>query len=247
MCTIGASINKELILFKNCDLTKEVKFDKPKILKGKYKYLAMTRKGKPGCWAGINENGLGIVAADTYTKKEYKSNKKVTENIFKGYEKTISDYKDVKEALEFLKQWYKNKIKKVPDLLVIADRKNMAVFEFTPPNKFGIKIKKKGFVLRTTQFKILKGGKDRKQDPESHIRFDNAFQIIKKSISLKSIKSLCCDHKDGPSKFSVCRHGKKGEYKTGASVIFKVNKNIKAYYIINNNPCKAKYKEVILC
>jgi|TARA_B100002003_G_C14049959_1_gene505731 hypothetical protein len=246
MCTIGASINNELILFKNCDLTKKTVFYKPKIKKGKYKYLAMTRKGRNGCWAGINENGLGIVAADTYTKKEYKSNKKTTENIFKGYEKTISEYKNTKEALKFLKQYYKNKIKIIPDLFIIADKSNMAVFEFTPPNKFGIKIKKKGFILRTNQFKILKDGKDKKQDPESYIRFDNALRFIKKG-SLNQIKNLCCDHKNGPSKFSVCRHGKKGEYKTGASVIFVVNKDIKAYYVINNSPCKTKYKEVKLC
>jgi hypothetical protein len=246
MCTIGAVLKTELILFKNCDLKKNTLFYQPKIKKGKYKYLAMTRKGRPGCWAGINEFGLGIVAADTYTKKEYMAKPYTTYNIFKGYEKTISDHKNVDDALVFLKDYYKKKIKHVPDLLILGDKKKIAVFEFIPPNKLGIKIKNKGFILRTNQFKLLDGGKNKKEDPESYIRFENALRFVKKA-NLSSIKMLCSDHKDGPSKFSVCRHGKKGEYKTRASVIMTARKNIKSYYILNNNPCNMSYKKVKLC
>ena len=103
------------------------------------------------------------------------------------------------------------------------------------------------FILRTTQFRILKGGKNKNEDPESYIRFGNALNIIKKNSNLKSFMKLCKNHKNGPSKFSICRHGKRKEYKTQASVIMTANKEIKAYYIINNYPCRKKYKEVKLC
>ena len=63
------------------------------------------------------------MAADTYTKKKYKAKPYTTYNIFKGYEKTIANYKNTDQAIKFLKNHYKNKIKVVPDLIIIADKK----------------------------------------------------------------------------------------------------------------------------
>lgn len=247
MCTIGAvNISRKLIIFKNCDLKDRVVFNKPKALKGRYYYLAFTRNNRPGLWAGINQFGLGIVAASAYTKKIYKAKPYTIYNIFKGYEKMISNHKSVDEAICFLKNFYKNKIKIVPDIVIIADRNKIAVLEFTPPNNFGIKIKKNGYLLRTNQFQILKGGKNKNQDSESYIRFKNAFKKIKRSKSVNSIINLCRDHTSGPSKFSVCRHGKNNEFKTQASVIMVANKTIRAYYVINNFPCQKKYQIIKL-
>ncbi|MBI4652927.1 hypothetical protein HY750_01605 [Candidatus Kuenenbacteria bacterium] len=110
MCTIGGKINKKLTLFKNCDLIKNTKFYKPQIKKGKYKYIAFTRQGRPGIYAGINQFGFGIVAADTYTKKKYKAKPHTIDNILKGYEKTIVDYKNVDEGIAFLKKYFTSKI-----------------------------------------------------------------------------------------------------------------------------------------
>ncbi len=249
MCTIGAALkNKGVILFKNCDLDKKIKFHKPKKERGHFNYIAFTRENRPGIWAGINEFGLGIATADTYTKKKYKAKPYTIHNIFKGNEKTIAENKDVNGAIKFLKKYYKEKIKYVPDLIIVGDKKKIAVFEFTPPNRFGIKIKKKNYILRTNQFKILKGGLSRKEDLQSYTRIDNAKEIMSKSTSLNSIKKLLRNHKTGPSKFSVCRHGKKGESKTQASAIMQADKNrVRAFYVINNFPCKEKYKEIELC
>ena len=110
-----------------------------------------------------------------------------------------------------------------------------------------IKIKKNGYLLRTNQFKILKGGKNKNQDPESYMRFKNAFKKIKRSKSVDSIINLCRDHTSGPSKFSVCRHGKNDEFKTQASAIMVADKTIRAYYVINNFPCQKKYQLIKLC
>jgi hypothetical protein len=247
MCTIGAIHNsRELIIFKNCDFEKKLLFYKPQKRKGKYHYLAFARNNRPGLWAGINQFGLGIVAADTYTKKTYKEGPHTTNGIFKGYEKTISDYKNVDEALGFLKDFYKNKIKVVPDLVMVADREKMAVLEFIPPNKFGIKIKKNGYLLRTNQFKMLKGGKNKNQDLESYIRFENALKKIKLGKSVNSIINLCRDHTSGPSKFSVCRHGKNNECKTQASAVMIAGAGVTVHYVINNFPCKKRYQIIKL-
>ena len=242
MCTIGAKISRKLTLFKNCDLIEDSNFYKPKIKKGIYKYIAFTREGRPGLYAGINQFGLGIVTADTYTKKIYKAKPHTIYNIFKGYEKTIADYRNVDEGINFLKKYYTSKIN-VPDLIILGDKEKIAVLEFIPKKKFGIKIIKKGNILRTNQFKILNGGKNKNEDLESYTRYNNALKIINKNCSfIKLLK----DHHNGPSKFSICRHGKKGEYKSRASVIMVAGKKIKAYYIINNYPCKDLYRKVEL-
>lgn len=130
-------------------------------------------------------------------------------------------------------------------MLILGDRKKIAAFEFSPPNKFGIGVKTKGFVLRTNQFKILKGGKGKKEDPESYSRFINASDFIKKG-SITDIKNLCCDHQDGPSRFSICRHGIEEEYRTMASVIMVIGDKIKINYVLNSKPCRKKYKEIEL-
>lgn len=110
MRTIGAVYNKGLILFKNCDLAKKINFLKPTVKRAKYRYIVFTRKDMHGVWARINERGLGIVAADTYTKKKYRTEPYTRYNIFKGYEKLISDFRSVDEAEGFLEKYYFTKI-----------------------------------------------------------------------------------------------------------------------------------------
>ena len=70
MCTIGTVFDGSTVCtFKQCDLTDPTTFYVPEQRQGKAgSYLAMTRAGKPGLWAGANEQGVSFVAADNYTR-----------------------------------------------------------------------------------------------------------------------------------------------------------------------------------
>lgn len=243
MCTIGATIDKETTIFKNCDLIDTTLFYEPKIKQGKCRYIAFSRKGNPGIYAGINEFGLGIVAADTYTKKKYTEEPTTAAYIFNGYEKTVASFKNVDVGLNFLKKYYSSKVC-IPDMLLLADKKKAAVFEFIPEKEFGIKVWSKGVVLRTNQFLILKGGKDRNEDVESYVRYDAATKLLADKISIAEILK---NHSRGLSKFSVCRHGNKGEFNTQASIIMYAGEKVNAQYVINDSPCHANYKTIELC
>lgn len=246
MCTAGAILeNKELILFKNLDLKKRVRIFVPKILKGKYKYIGCKRQGRPGIWAGINNQGLGLVATSALTNKKYQTQEKTINKIF--YEKTISNCKNTKEAFKLLKNFYQKEIFS-PDIVLIADFKKALIFEFSPEN---LKIKeiKFGFILRTNHFCLLTGAISKNKCPNTYLRYKQAKKILDHNKSFESIKNLCKNHSNGPSINSICCHGKKEKNKTVASVIMKASKdlkNISCYYVINNYPCRAEYKIIKL-
>lgn len=244
MCTIGGYIdNKTTTTFKNCDLINNTTFFTPVIIQGKYRYIAFQREGRPGIYAGINEYGLSIVAADTYTKKEYEEGPNTVDNIFMAYERTIANHKNIDDALPFLKGFYSTKIT-IPDMIILADRQKIVVIEFTPGMKFGIKECTNGHVARTNQFRILSGGKNRLEDPESFIRYDT---VSKLQTTNEPTPLILNDHTNGPSQFSVCRHGKRGEFNTQASIILTTDdKTTEAKYIINNHPCNDVYSTVTL-
>lgn len=246
MCTIGAVINKKTILFKNCDLIKITHFYNPEVRQGKYKYIAFSRKGRPGIWAGINEKRLGIVAADAYTKDKYKLKPHTANKIFKAYEKLVADFPNLKTGEKFLKNYYLRKIR-VPDLIIIADKKSAEVIEFTPPNKWITKKIKKGFLVRSNHFILSAGAVKREDDLSTYIRYETAYNLLSKIKTLiNGIKNLSKNHQSGPGINSICRHGKKNGYKTQASTIMVADKKISAYYIINQFPCRGKYKKITL-
>ena len=67
------------------------------------------------------------------------------------------------------------------------------------------------------------------------------------NITVEDVKRLCKDHINGPSAFSICRHGGEGEYKTLCSSIIEIGDNeITSHYIVNRFPCESEYKTLSL-
>ena len=246
MCTIGTVLNKKTILFKNCDLVKKTYFYSPEIRQGKYRYIAFSRKGRAGIWAGINEKGLGIVGADAHTKKKYRAKPHVINKLFKINEKLVADFSNLKEGMDFLRNFYLNEVT-VPDLIIVADKKSAVVIEFTPPNKWITKSIRKGILVRSNHFIISSGALEREKDSSSYLRHEMAFDLLsKKKISVGSIRSLCRNHQNGPSENSICRHDERNGYRTQASVIMLADKKVSSYYMINRFPCRRKYKKITI-
>lgn len=238
MCTIGAVLNDGLALFKNLDQTRDVVVFKPRICKGRYKYIACRRANRPGIWAGINECGLGLVAADAHTTKKYRAKPHMVDNIFRANEHVVADFKNTEEALEFLSEFYTKNIM-VPDIIVIADRKRVVAIEYLPRN-FKTKEIRKGFLVRSNHFCFQKYSRKGKS---SYSRYKTASNSIQADSTLKGIMKLCKNHENGPSCNSICRHGK---WRTIASVIMTAGKKISCHYVINTSPCKSDYKRITL-
>ena len=69
MCTIGVAFSGgNICTFKQCDLIPVTRFNEPDVRRGSNgvgTYIAMTRQGSDGIWAGVNDAGVGFVAADS--------------------------------------------------------------------------------------------------------------------------------------------------------------------------------------
>ena len=246
MCTIGVVFSEDMTyVFKNRDLTETVEMDSPEIRKGKYKYIAFPRP-EGGIWFGANENGIALTASDAHTIRKYLPQKGAGDKITAIYEDIIANSSTLKEAEKIMVNSFKKQIK-VPDMLIITDSKKATVYEYTP-EKQEIQRKTKGAILRANSFLVLKGALDRINDPSSHLRYERAKQMLSGKINLAQIKKTLRDHKNGPSEFSICRHGKEeSEYTTQYSVIAEIkNKTINICYLANKNPCAGAYKKITL-
>jgi len=262
MCTIGVTYkkNKGFILFKNRDLNQVKENPDPVIAKGeigKYiKFGVSSGKKKPGVWGGVNDSGVGILGADgnslqNFTGKGYTNGEKTWET----YEEVLSKTDNVRDAYKFLIDAYEDQnIGGTGDIILIADTDRAAVLEYLP-HKWGIEfIENHQDVIRTNFFQIMQHIRPpRDMDSvtlSSHLRFERAFQIISqtnKNPDVEMIKKLCQDHWNGPSEYSICRHGGKDKYNTLCSAIMDVqNDAIHAHYIMNNHPCNERYKIISL-
>ncbi|MFH1832726.1 MAG: carcinine hydrolase/isopenicillin-N N-acyltransferase family protein [Candidatus Levyibacteriota bacterium] len=261
-CTIGAirCKNGNLLLFKNRDLTTLKKNLPPHIQKGvKFKYLgfgADSTKKNPGVWAGINEKGLVILGADGNSIRDFKGPKYGKgERSWQAYEESLSKTASCKEACSYLIDFHNsNKIGGSGDIILVSDRINSAILEYSF-EQWGIEfLSKNQFMVRTNFFNVLKHLRPKPETSDinlsSAIRYKRATKLLSKmgkNATVEDIMKLCQDHSKGKTPFSICRHGKLGEYRTTASAIFEITpKFAKIYYVMNDNPCHQKYKMIKL-
>lgn len=242
MCTIGAILGESLLLFKNRDLTHGKPNPPPEVREGKYRYLGFGREKGIGTWAGINEKGLGLVASDAHTTKKYQSPKNASDLVFGAYEKALSEKRSASSAKKSLIEFYGGL--KLPDIVLVADRKRAIVIEYSPERRRleGIRA---GFVVRTNNFIIAPGAKPREDDPDTYLRYERARALLSSDSSIGGVKALCRDHASGPSLNSICRHSEKG-YNTIYSAIMQASENISAEYLANEHPCAGEYKKIVL-
>jgi len=242
MCTIGAILGERLLLFKNRDLTHGKPNPPPEIREGKYKYIGFGREKGKGVWAGINEHGLGLVASDAHTTKKYKSPKNASDLVFGAYESALSENKRASSAKKFLLEFYASL--KLPDIVLVADRKRAIVIEYSP-ERHRLDEVKSGFIVRTNHFLLAPGAKPSGIDPDTYLRYGRANALLSVDPSVEGVKALCRDHASGPSLNSICRHSE-NDYNTQYSVIMQASDNISAEYAANGHPCDGEYKKIQL-
>lgn len=160
MCTIGSIFKGGVTrTFKQCDLTDPTTFYPPQERSGLAgRYLAMTRQGRPGLWAGGNAHGLIFTAADNYTRSlpkggdaaphvlsrtsSHQQENGCVDSLFRAYETVVADFDNAAEAAAFLKDFYLHGDDshpgpfESPDIALIADREQSLYLEYSPVGDF---------------------------------------------------------------------------------------------------------------
>ena len=224
---------------------------------GKYiKFGVSPNKKKPGVWGGVNVKGVGILGADgnslpNFTGKNYAKGEKTWET----YEEVLSKTDNARDAYKLIIDTYEDlNIGGTGDIILIADPDRAVVLEYLP-HMWGIEfIEDRRAVVRTNFFQVmqhLRPSRDMNSiSLSSRLRFERAMQMLSQNnheSDVEDIKKLCQDHANGPSEYSICRHGGRGKYNTLCSAIMEVQQDtIHAYYVMNKNPCDEAYKIISL-
>ncbi len=246
-CTIGAVCAPDgLVVFKNCDLAIRTLFYKPKLIKqGGFRRIELRREGRPGPWAGLNEHGLGLVAADFHSVDDsrYSLPEDEINGIFRCYGNILAQCATVKESKELLDAHYKHV--SAPDIVLVASPAGAAAAEFMPEHGWRFEeAAGQKFLLRTnTPRNFPEYAKPIEKDPGSWSRQDRATELLRQGLSAEGVMKLCRDHQNGPGDMSVCRHGSE---RTQASAIMVAGTKTGVWYIINAHPCEAEYEWIEL-
>lgn len=261
MCTIGAVFDGGNILtFKQCDLIPVTTFKEPQVRAGTNGvgcYLAMTREGSDGIWAGVNDAGVAFVAADSYTTTaaNYYTAGSQVEALFAAYEASISKYTTATEAANSLIRFYQSMGGSgipfpAPDISLIsgwadAERTQpIAIFiEYMPNpyNQASVRTiqRRDGFFVSTNNFRLQPDSVNYPANHSTYLRLNRAESILQNAPSKSGIKSLLSDQYYGQTELSICRETAYigTEFHTQATALFSVgNSEQSCEYQINGNP-----------
>lgn len=269
MCTIGCVYENGVVrTFKQCDLTEGTTFFPPETIVGKAgRYLAFRRYGRPGIWAGVNECGVGFVAADYYTNEDPgerqtgQAAKFLATNTFLGlnddidrlllaYETVVANYDNTQSAIDYLIHWYLNEGNlggstpyfKHPDIVLISDKSKAVFLEYYPGSALTLQ-PKAGWFASTNHARMFTQTVDYSKNHSTYLRLARAEVLLAKATTMQGIKSVLQDQYFGDTELSICRVANSpGQYFTQASVIFNAsNDEVWSDYLINGNPRTKDY------
>lgn len=268
MCTIGVVFeNNKICTFKQCDLIPVTEFNEPDIRTGSNgvgTYIAMTRQGSDGIWAGVNDQGVGFVAADSYTTTaaNYYVTGDQTEKLFAAYEASISSYTTATEAANYLASFYQDMGDgtpfPAPDISMITgwqdDAKTQAIAIFieympNPYNQNSVRkvVRTEGHFASTNNFRLQPDSVNYPANHSTYLRLNRAEIILQQDPSATGIKTLLTDQYYGKNELSICRETDYIgiEFHTQATALFTVSANIAPIcdYQINGNPKTNPLKE----
>ncbi|MFO0586237.1 MAG: carcinine hydrolase/isopenicillin-N N-acyltransferase family protein [Polyangiaceae bacterium] len=247
MCTIGAVFaDGGVHLFKQCDLASTTQFQAPAVRVGALRYIAMTRSGRPGLWAGMNEAGVSFVAADAYTNRTYEVEDADVDALFNAYEKAVATCKSAGEAADQLQAFYRSYCGGQgfpgPDIAMHADPTQAIFTEYTPgPNLRGSVrevVVRGGFLASTNHFRVQPDAVVYQANHSTYLRLDRAETILERAPSLAGVVQVLSDQYYGPSELSICRVAEyPGEHFTQATAIFTAGAaGLGLLYQINGDP-----------
>lgn len=261
MCTIGAVFGGgKICTFKQCDLIPVTTFNEPEVRPGSNgvgTYIAMTRQGSDGIWAGVNDAGVGFVAADSYTTTaaDYYTTGDQAKALFAAYEASISSYTTAKEAAARLSDFYQDMGDgtpfPAPDISMItgwqdaAKTQPIAIFIEYMPNPYNYNSvrtieRTDGYFASTNNFRLQPDSVNYPANHSTYLRLRRAEMILQGDPSAKGIKTLLTDQYYGKTELSICREtayiGQ--EFHTQATALFTVSGAAKPVceYQINGNP-----------
>jgi hypothetical protein len=261
MCTIGAVFDGgNICTFKQCDLIPTTEFYEPKVCPGSNgvgTYIAMTRQNSDGIWAGVNDAGVGFVAADSYntTSADYYTTSAQAEALFAAYEASISSYTSATAAAEHLANFYQDMRDgtpfPAPDISMItgwqdaAMTQPIAIFIEYMPNPYNHNSvrtieRTEGYFASTNNFRIQPDSVNYPANHSTYLRLRRAETILQGDPTANGIKTLLMDQYYGKTELSICREtdyiGQ--EFHTQATALFTVSSGAKPVceYQINGNP-----------
>lgn len=248
MCSIGCVFaDGGVYVYKQCDLTVKKLFYAPQARSQKLSYLAMTREGRPGLWAGINKAGVAFVAADAYTNRTYETPDDAVNALFKAYETAVANASTARAAADMLESFYRTGYLQTlfpgPDIALFADSTQAVFVEFTPgpDNHDPVRevVVNKSFFASTNHFRVQPDAVVYESNHSTYLRLQRAETTLEKDPSRAGILTLLTDRYYGPSELSICRAAQyAGEYFTQATVLFgsRPGSAPTCEYQINGNP-----------
>lgn len=260
MCTIGTVFDGGSIhTFKQCDLIPVTAFNSPDVRAGSNgvnSYIAMTRQGSTGIWAGVNDHGVAFVAADTYTTTaaNYYASSAQAEALFAAYEASISSHTNATEAAQSLIDFYHktggNTPFPAPDISLISGwadpQKTQPIsilIEYMPNpfNQDSVRLIKRtgGFFVSTNNFRLQPNAVDYAANHSTYLRLQRAETILQVDPSHQGIKTLLSDQYYGQTELSICRETDYLgiEFHTQATALFSASAgSAQCEYQINGNP-----------
>lgn len=264
MCTIGVVFSGgNICTFKQCDLIPVTQFNEPVVRPGGNgvgTYVAMTRQGSDGIWAGVNDAGVSFVAADSYTttSAEYYATSAQSAALFAAYEASISSFTTAPEAAAYLSGFYQNMGggKRVtpfpaPDIAMITGWQDaakttlVAIFIEYMPNPYNQNSvrtieRTDGYFASTNNFRIQPDSVNYPANHSTYLRLRRAEGILQGNPSANGIKTLLTDQYYGKTELSICRETAYigVEFHTQATALFTVSAGAKPVceYQINGNP-----------
>lgn len=260
MCTIGTVFDGNTIhTFKQCDLISVTTFNTPDVRTGSNgvnSYIAMTRQGSSGIWAGVNDAGVAFVAADTYTTTaaNYYTSAQQVEALFAAYEASISSHTTATAAAQSLIDFYQtmggNTPFPAPDISMISGwadpQKTQPISIFieympNPYNQASVRLIKRadGFFASTNNFRLQPDAVHYPANHSTYLRLQRAETILQADPTHHGIKTLLTDQYYGKTELSICRETDYLgiEFHTQATALFSVStSNSVCEYQINGNP-----------
>jgi len=253
MCMIGCQAERGyMMVFKQCDLPKSVKFFEPVIVGGKdgVRYMKFGREGNSGTWCGVNNRGVSLVAADAYMTKSVTlpSTEDIPATpIFEAYCGVLSDFSDAKSAVEYLVGFYRRFPH--PDIALIADAKTAYYIEAFNGEVLAVPIEYShntcdNRFFNTNHFRFLQGAVSYAENKSTYLRLHraellgqtdaNIFQILSDQYYGKSVLSLCRDN-------AITPVGEEPYFTQASAVITTNGEQTNIAYLINGNPKNTKY------
>jgi hypothetical protein len=260
MCTIGTVFDCGTIhTFKQCDLIPITTFNSPVVRTGSNgvsRYIAMTRQGSAGIWAGVNNHGVAFVAADTYTTTaaNYSASSAQAEALFAAYESSISSHTNAAEAAQSLIDFYRKMDSDTPfpapDISLISGWKDpqktqpiSILIEYMPNpfNQDSVRLIERtgGFFVSTNNFRLQPNAVDYSANHSTYLRLQRAETILQGDPNFQGIKILLRDQYYGKTELSICRETDYLgiEFHTQATALFSASADsAQCEYQINGNP-----------